>query len=102
MAEFDSWIEAQEFQITLDAHGRIIDFLNEELRRPNTPEERIRQKMAQTIHHELGYPKNVMALERPINIGREIKRAGDGFRAVFCCTKSENGRPPYLTGEFLL
>ena len=75
MAEFDSWIEAQEFQITLDAQGRIIDFLNEELRRPNTPEERIRQKMAQTIHHELGYPKNVMALERPINIGREIKRA---------------------------
>lgn len=75
MAEYDSWIEAQEFQITLDAQGRIIDFLNEELRRPNTPEERIRQKMAQTIHHELGYPKNVMALERPINIGREVKRA---------------------------
>ena len=28
MAEFDSWIEAQEFQITLDAQGRIIDFLS--------------------------------------------------------------------------
>ena len=75
MPEFDSWIEAQEFQITLDAQGRIIDFLNEETKRPNTPEERIRQKMGQTIHFELGYPKNLIAFERPINIGREIKRA---------------------------
>ena len=39
MAEFDSWIEAQEFQITLDAQGRIIDFLNEESPEngPNNP-----------------------------------------------------------------
>ena len=55
MAEFDSWIEAQEFQITLDAQGKIIDFLDPETKRPNTPEERIRQKMAQIIVCELGW-----------------------------------------------
>ena len=27
MAEIDNWIEAQEFQITLDAQGKIIDFI---------------------------------------------------------------------------
>jgi len=75
MPEFDSWIEAQEFQMKLDAQGRIIDFINDDLRRTNTPEERIRQKMGHTIHYELGYPKSVIAFERPVNIGREIKRA---------------------------
>ena len=75
MADFDNWVEAQEFQITLDAKGKIIDFLDDSLRRANTPEERIRQKMTQIIHHELGYPKSHIGLERPINIGREIKRA---------------------------
>lgn len=27
MADIDSWVEAQEFQITLDADGKIIDYL---------------------------------------------------------------------------
>lgn len=49
MAEIDSWVEAQEFQITLDAQGKIIDYIDNETRRPNTPEERIRQKMAQIL-----------------------------------------------------
>ena len=44
MAEIDSWVEAQEFQINLDAQGKIIDYIDSEIRRPNTPEERIRQK----------------------------------------------------------
>lgn len=56
MADIDSWVEAQEFQITLDAEGRIIDYLDNEVKRPNTPEERIRQKMIQIIHCEFGYP----------------------------------------------
>ena len=75
MADIDSWVEAQEFQITLDAEGRIIDYLNNEIRRPNTSEERIRQKMVQILHCEFGYPISHIGVERPINIGREIKRA---------------------------
>ena len=75
MAEIDSWVEAQEFQITLDAQGKIIDYVDNTVRRPNTPEERIRQKMAQILHCEFGYPLEHIGLERGINIGREIKRA---------------------------
>lgn len=75
MAEIDSWVEAQEFQITLDAQGKIIDYIDNSIRRPNTPEERIRQKMTQILHCEFGYPIANIGLERSINIGRELKRA---------------------------
>ena len=75
MADIDSWVEAQEFQITLDAQGKIIDYLDNETRRPNTPEERIRQKMAQILHCEFGYPIANIGLEKSVNIGREVKRA---------------------------
>lgn len=75
MADIDSWVEAQEFQITLDAEGRIIDYLDNEIRRPNTPEERIRQKMVQILHCEFGYPTSHIGIERAVNIGREVKRA---------------------------
>ncbi len=75
MAEIDSWVEAQEFQITLDEQGKIIDYIDNNIRRQNTPEERIRQKMVQILHCELGYPISHIGIERSINIGREIKRA---------------------------
>lgn len=75
MAEFDSWVEAQEFQITLDAQGKIVDYLDNEVRRSNTPEERIRQKMVQILHCEFGYPKKNIGIEKGVHMGREIKRA---------------------------
>ena len=75
MADIDSWVEAQEFQITLDADGKIIDYLDNNIKRLNTPEERIRQKMVQILHCEFGYPTSLLGVERPINIGREVKRA---------------------------
>ena len=99
MAEFESWIEAQEFQITLDAQGKIIDFLDNEIKRPNTPEERIRQKMVQIIVYELGYPKNHVAVERPINIGRDIKRADIVvYHTVAACAANDQGNI-YLIAE---
>jgi type I restriction enzyme M protein len=73
--ELDHWIEAQEYQVQLNAEGEIIDFLDPEVTRPNKPEERIRQRMGQVLHFELGYPKELMAFERVINIGSEKKRA---------------------------
>lgn len=75
MSDIDQWLESQEFQITLDAEGKIADFLEVEKSRPNTPEERIRQKMGQILYYEFSYPKDTMAFERPINMGREKKRA---------------------------
>lgn len=99
MAEFDSWIEAQEFQIPLDARGKIIDFIDSDLRRSNTPEERIRQKMAQIIHCEMCYPKTHIGLERSINIGREVKRADIVvYNSASACAKNDQGNI-YLIAE---
>lgn len=99
MAEIDSWVEAQEFQITLDAQGKIIDYIDNSVRRPNTPEERIRQKMTQIIHCEFGYPLSQIALERPINIGREIKRADIViYNTPEACASNDQGNV-YLIAE---
>ena len=75
MSDIDQWLESQDFQITLDAEGKIIDFLEDTNSRPNTPEERIRQKMGQILYYEFNYSKDCMAFERHINMGREKKRA---------------------------
>ena len=92
MPDFDSWVEAQEFQITLDSQGKIIDFLDTNIKRTNTPEERIRQKMVHIIHYELGYPKSVIGLERTINIGRETKRADIVvYNSANACASNDQG-----------
>ncbi len=55
--------------IRLTADGRIVDFLDPETTRPNTPEERVRQVYAQKLHFDYGYPKDEMVLNAPLNIG---------------------------------
>lgn len=99
MAEIDSWVEAQEFQITLDAQGKIIDYIDSDTRRPNTPEERIRQKMAQILHCEFGYPLANIGLERSINIGREVKRADIVVYNNPAACASNNQGEIYLVAE---
>lgn len=73
--EMEQWGQAQEYPIELDKDGRIIDFLEPEIKRENKPEERVRQRMVQVLHYELGYLKNLMAVERVVQMGREKKRA---------------------------
>lgn len=93
MAEIDSWVEAQEFQITLDSQGKIIDYLDTDVRRENKPEERIRQKMVQIIHCEFGYPKDRIGLERAINMGRETKRADIViYNTEEACAQNDQGK----------
>jgi type I restriction enzyme M protein len=99
MAETDSWVEAQEFQITLDAQGKIIDYLDNDARRPNTPEERIRQKMVQIIHREFGYPVSHIGLERAINMGRETKRADIVIYNTAASCASNNQGDIYVIAE---
>ena len=99
MGEIDSWVEAQEFQITLDAQGKIIDYIDSEIRRPNTPEERIRQKMTQILHCEFGYPLANIGLERSIHIGREIKRADIVVYNNAAACVSNNQGEIYLVAE---
>jgi type I restriction enzyme M protein len=62
-------------KLRLTAEGRVIDFLDAATTRPNTPEERVRQEYARKLHHEYGYPKELMLFEAPINIGSETKSA---------------------------
>ena len=92
VADIDSWVEAQEFQITLDADGKIIDYLDNDVKRPNTPEERIRQKMVQILHCEFGYPSSHIGIERAINIGREVKRADIVvYNSATACASNDQG-----------
>lgn len=74
-AEIDKWLEAQEFQVPLNEKGQIVDYLEKDKTRENKPEERVRQKTTHILHEEMGYPKDVLAHERTINMGREKKRA---------------------------
>ena len=76
MITVDEWVESQEFQIRLDSQGKIIDYLDNSVRRENKPEERIRQKTARILVEEFKYEKDLIALERPVQIGvDETKRA---------------------------
>ena len=74
-AEIDKWLEAQEFQVPLNEKGQIVDYLDPKVSRENKPEERVRQKTTHILHEEMGYPKELIAHERSINIGREKRRA---------------------------
>lgn len=99
VADIDSWVEAQEFQITLDADGKIIDYLDNHIKRPNTPEERIRQKMVQILNCEFSYPASHIGIERQINIGREIKRADIViYNSAEACARNDQGNI-YLIAE---
>jgi type I restriction enzyme M protein len=61
--------------LRLTTDGRIVDFLNAEVSRSNTPEERVRQVFARKLHFDYGYPKEVMSIEVPIYIGSERRSA---------------------------
>lgn len=73
--DLEKWSESQEYPVRLDNAGKIIDFLDNAVKRENTGEERIRQRMVQVIHFEFGYPKDNISLEKTIQMGRERKRA---------------------------
>ena len=62
MDVIEAWAESQDFQLRLDSKGKIIDYFDEEIRRENKPEERVRQKMACILHKDFRYPINVISL----------------------------------------
>ena len=77
MITVDEWVESQEFQIRLDAQGKIIDYLDPNVRRENKPEERIRQKTVRILVEEFKYAKELIALERAVQFGREKTKRAD-------------------------
>lgn len=72
--DLEQWAENQETSIELDVNGQIIDYIDPQKRRANTPEERIRQLLVRSLHMEYGYDLNTIALEVPIFKGTvEVK-----------------------------
>ncbi len=63
--------------LRLTTDGRIVDFLDPDKSRENTPEERVRQLFARKLHHDYGYPKTVMAIEVGMQIGASERGAAD-------------------------
>lgn len=61
--------------LRLTTDGKIVDFLDPTKARPNTPEERVRQVFARKLHFDYGYPKNVMGIEVPVQMGSDRKSA---------------------------
>jgi type I restriction enzyme M protein len=72
----DLW---RELDVELDPAGRIVDYLNSAMTRTDGPEERVRQHYARVLVEEYGYPKERLAFEVPIHIGREVKFADIGI-----------------------
>ena len=62
-------------RIRLASDGRVIDFIDPNVARPNTPEERVRQTYARKLHYEYDYPINLMVIGAPISIGSELRYA---------------------------
>ncbi len=62
-------------QLVLTADGKIVDFLDRSVSRPNTPEERVRQNYGRTLFYQYGYPRSRIVFGAPINIGSETRFA---------------------------
>ena len=60
-------------RIRISSDGRIVDFIDAKIHRPNTPEEHVRQGYARKLHFEYDYPKDVIVIGAPISIGSETK-----------------------------
>lgn len=79
--------------VELDASGRVIDFLNPEIKRHDTPEERVRQYFARLLVGEYGYPKAIIVAEAPINIGSRTTAADLAiYDSVNSAHKRDQGR----------
>ena len=61
--------------VDIDSSGRIVDYIDPTRTRAATPEEHVRQVYARVLVEEYDYPKDRIAIENAIAIGRETKSA---------------------------
>lgn len=61
--------------VEVEGTGRLVDFLNPSVSRPDTAEERVRQHFVAVLVEEYRYPRETISLGAPINIGSETKFA---------------------------
>ncbi|MDR1621761.1 MAG: N-6 DNA methylase [Synergistaceae bacterium] len=79
-----------KFEIQIDENGKIIDFLNEEIRLEPNPEELVRQKFLRILHYEYQYPKRTIRREISIYCGsKELTVDGHPKRADIVVYNSE-------------
>ena len=62
-------VDILQEQIRLTPDSRIIDFLDPNVTRQNTPEERVRQTYVRSLHLDYGYQKELIVIGAPVNIG---------------------------------
>ena len=79
----------RDLSVDLSPNGRIVDYLNPNVTRPDTLEERVRQYYARVLVEEYGYQREHLAFECPISIGSETKFADI---AVYLSAEAAVGR----------
>lgn len=80
-------------RLRLSPDGRIIDFIDPNVTRPNTPEEQVRQTYARKLHYEYSYPKDVIVIGAPISIGSELRYADIAiYRDAVSARRKDQGK----------
>lgn len=87
--------------IPRDSNGKIIDFLDVDARLDPKPEEFVRQRILRVLHHDYGYPKEVLAREVPIRhgskdladtAGRPVRADVVVYETPVACRNRDQGR----------
>jgi hypothetical protein len=92
--------DQNHFEVEFDIDGKIVDFLSS-APLDVTPEERVRQRYLRVLHHEYGYPKELMRREVAIHHGSSLLTDTHGqpvradiviYRDAAACASKDQGR----------
>lgn len=67
--------EPQKIAAIIVQQGKLLDFIDGETQRDETPEEYVRQEIAKSLVREYGYSKESVSVEFPVRIGAKRTRA---------------------------
>lgn len=88
------------FEVEYNSDGKIIDFLSS-IPLDAAPEEKVRQRYLRILHHEYGYPKELMRREVGIQHGSDLLKDEDGnpvradvviYLDSVACSTNDQGR----------
>ena len=68
-------IEAPRPNAIIVQHGKVLDFIDGQTQRKETPEEYVRQEIAKSLVREYGYAKSDTAVEFTLRLGTRYPRA---------------------------
>lgn len=67
--------EAQQPAAIIVQQGKVLDFIDGQTQRHETPEEYVRQEIARSLVREYGYPKRYIKVEFTLRLGSRRPRA---------------------------